>query len=648
VCISILSTVIVFDTPFAIVEHSQGATLYVNTTGSGRAYSSIQDAINASSSGDTVYVFPGAYYEELIIDKSISLIGEDNDYTVIEGKESYRTITVYSDWVNITGFSLRNAGGKDVDLDSAILIDSSSHCRIESNHIDSSEVRGIVLNNSDNNLLTNNLISKNNYSGIYLSYSHNNNISKNQILENSAGIYLRGSDNNNIQDNVILNHHSGIHIYYSDDTNISNNNVSFNEFHGIRVTDSKRGNIINNSICNSKYGINFRRAKEYSLKDNVLIYGGLYVEGDFPSLEIDSTNTVNGRAIYFLKEEADRIVPRNVGQVILYKCTNITIENLDLSECTVGITMRMCSWNTIINNRISFNRNKGMRLSVSDNNTIHNNTFSKNGEGIYMSSRDNDVSNNYFYKNDVGIYVSYADNVIHNNTFSENVDGIYLYRTAWNRIFHNQFNQSSNSGIKFRYSNNNSIYLNQFNGNKNGILLDRCSSDHLIDNNQIFQNHVFGNENGINLTKYACGNRIYNNSISSNHYGIFDHCGIYSGRDVGNNTFANNTLIGNAFDFTVDSDLDGHRDEMDIFPLDPTEWEDFDGDGVGDNGDAFPFDPDEWSDQDGDGIGDNSDMDNQSIFDWLDPMMLILWFLIFLTYIILYTLSRVKKMKSKK
>ncbi|MYF03253.1 MAG: hypothetical protein F4227_09900, partial [Gammaproteobacteria bacterium] len=60
---------------------------------------------------------------------------------------------------------------------------------------------------------------------------------------------------------------------------------------------------------------------------------------------------------------------------------------------------------------------------------------------------------------------------------------------------------------------------------------------------------------------------------------------------------------------TVDVDGDGFAADVDLFPLDPTEWYDSDGDGHGDNVDQFPNDVTEWSDTDNDGIGDNSDSD---------------------------------------
>ncbi len=67
-----------------------------------------------------------------------------------------------------------------------------------------------------------------------------------------------------------------------------------------------------------------------------------------------------------------------------------------------------------------------------------------------------------------------------------------------------------------------------------------------------------------------------------------------------------------------DDDNDGVLDELDAFPLDPTETVDTDGDGVGDNGDIFPSDPTEWADSDGDGVGDNADPFPNDPTEWVD------------------------------
>ena len=67
-----------------------------------------------------------------------------------------------------------------------------------------------------------------------------------------------------------------------------------------------------------------------------------------------------------------------------------------------------------------------------------------------------------------------------------------------------------------------------------------------------------------------------------------------------------------------DADGDGHSDETDAFPHDPTEWADSDGDGHGDNSDEFPEDGTEWHDSDGDGYGDNCDKFPLDSTEWRD------------------------------
>ena len=80
------------------------------------------------------------------------------------------------------------------------------------------------------------------------------------------------------------------------------------------------------------------------------------------------------------------------------------------------------------------------------------------------------------------------------------------------------------------------------------------------------------------------------------------------------------------FDFLdEDDDNDGVIDELDAFPLDPSEQVDTDSDGIGDNADtdddgdgvddgldAFPLDATESLDTDGDGIGNNVDTDDDN------------------------------------
>jgi parallel beta-helix repeat protein len=85
-----------------------GNTLYVDDSG-GADYVRIQDAINDASDGDTVFVYSGTYFENLVVDKSINLIGEDKNTTVIDGRQLDDTVWIKTSSVRLSGFSIVNS-----------------------------------------------------------------------------------------------------------------------------------------------------------------------------------------------------------------------------------------------------------------------------------------------------------------------------------------------------------------------------------------------------------------------------------------------------------------------------------------------------------------------------------------------------------
>jgi nitrous oxidase accessory protein NosD len=92
---------------------SNGNILYVGGSGQGN-YSTIQDAINAASRGDTVYVFSGTYNENVEFDKKLNLIGQDKNTTIINGNQKGCTINLSSENAAIEDFTIIG-GGFDTD-----------------------------------------------------------------------------------------------------------------------------------------------------------------------------------------------------------------------------------------------------------------------------------------------------------------------------------------------------------------------------------------------------------------------------------------------------------------------------------------------------------------------------------------------------
>jgi len=106
------------------------STEYVNVTyNPTRAVSdTIQGAIDAASSGDTVTVAVGTYYENPLVNKTLTLIGADRDTTVVDGGGSGDVMTVTSDDVEMTALNITNSGTGT--WDTGILLDTVQDCHI--------------------------------------------------------------------------------------------------------------------------------------------------------------------------------------------------------------------------------------------------------------------------------------------------------------------------------------------------------------------------------------------------------------------------------------------------------------------------------------------------------------------------------------
>ena len=213
----------------------------------------IQEAINAASPGDTIYVYNGTYLENVVVNKTVALIGEDVDLTVIDGKGAQGAGTVIyinSSHVSIRGFTIKNSGTNPYD--SGIYVDHSIGCNISGNKILNTN-DAISLYYSSNNLISSNVISFNYYSGVVLKSSSNNIIECNSLSSNYYGVYLYSSDGNMISDNMVSSNFYGIQLYSSGKNLISGNNVSASLDVGIHITFYSANNTFyHNNINNTK------------------------------------------------------------------------------------------------------------------------------------------------------------------------------------------------------------------------------------------------------------------------------------------------------------------------------------------------------------------------------------------------------------
>jgi len=429
-------------------------------------YGEIQDAINASQEGDTIQVFEGTYYENIIVNKSVNLIGNGSEDTTIDGDVNGAVVNITADWVNMSNFKVIGSRLYNVEYYTGIKIKSNNSNIFDNNC--SYNYHGIYLWDSSNCTIESNTC-ENNKRGIYFLNSSDCTIESNTCENNYFGIHLSGNTNNTISNNSCSNNIYDIFLFpFSNYNTFSKNTFSSN---GIYLLNSDYNTFHNNTFSNSRFGILLQYSKYNILTNNQFKGSGVYFSGSLEhwnTHSIDTTNTVNGKPIRYYINSTGKTVPKGAGQIILADCTQMIVENQNLSNGSVGILIgyssfiklssNTCSHNeygielyssnfiTLTNNNCSWNNREGITLTSSDNNTLVNNTCSNNRDGISLSaSHNNSLLNNSCSNNHWGILLSHADwNVLSNNTIFKNMLGIQFKRNSIYNIAHNNniFNNS--------------------------------------------------------------------------------------------------------------------------------------------------------------------------------------------------------------
>jgi len=382
-------------------------------------FPTIQEAINAASAGDTIFVYNGTYPEHIVVNKTVTLIGENRSSTIIDGQGIGTVVNITSNNVVFNGFTVKN-GTYDV-----YLYYSSGSKAINSTITDGSSEAGILLDHSNNNMIANNTIQSSRETGIYLYYSSGNTISQNNSTNNLVGIWLLYSNGNTIIKNNMTKNSYGVELRYSSSNTLKDNNMTDNNYNfGVQGT-----------------------SLTHFIQD------------------IDTSNKINGKPIYYWVNQRDKQIPSDAGYVAAVNSTNITVKNLDIRSNREGVLMAYTNNSVIESNTLSNSSESAIYLYNSNANTITRNTITTARDGVTLdSSNGNVASNNAIAKCDeYGIWLaSSSSNAISSNTATDSYIGAILYFSGGNIIAGNNLTRNS-YGIWLSSSNNNKIHHNNFN-----------------------------------------------------------------------------------------------------------------------------------------------------------------------------------------
>jgi parallel beta-helix repeat protein len=188
------------------------------------AYSTIQSAIDApeTQSGHTIFVRNGTYYENVVVNKTVSLIGENKYATIIDGSGTGVVISVTTNNVRISGFTVQNSG-TELQESAGIMLFGASSNNIISDNIVKTGVVGIRVR-GPNNTVSGNIVTDHTGWGI-VSSSNNSTISGNTATNNFVGLHLQFCSNNTFRGNTAINNYLGIYPYYCSNNSIYHNNI---------------------------------------------------------------------------------------------------------------------------------------------------------------------------------------------------------------------------------------------------------------------------------------------------------------------------------------------------------------------------------------------------------------------------------------
>lgn len=360
-------------------------------------------------------------------------------------------------------------------------------------------------------------------------------------------IFLNNVRNGKIENCIIENGSLGIYIWAGGKNIITNNTL------------------INNNLL-------FWETSEDTFIGNRFIERGFEVKGfeleRWNTHNIDTSNTVNGKPVYYWKNCNGGVIPSGAGQVILVNCTYVTVENQELTKSSHGIILGYSSNINVKGNTIDSNNEAGIYLWVSSENTIIDNNIFSNKEGINLqNSNNNTIQNNEIKTNGRGVslFHSSRNSIIGNNASSNNGDGINIYSSSYysserfipyGNTIKNNIVANNRNGIFIDNSNGNNIVDNIADSNRRSGLYVENSDENIFRNNfvsnnsagfylsssnrtEIIGNIALNNYYGFRLEDFSNETSIIGNNISNNYYGIglrFSYDNIFHHNNIINNT----------------------------------------------------------------------------------------------------------------
>jgi len=364
-----------------------------------------------------------------------------------------------------------------------IYLKNSHNNIIQENTIEEYEYGyGILLSSSTKNKLNTNLLSNCIGAISFTSSADNNTLTNNQITasrdffedetENlilgSYGLKIQSSSNNWANQNTFLNVSNAVQLISSFSNTVENSRIINCINYGIGLAnDANNNTILENKISNNKHGIQIARCSNNKLRNNEISgnINNLWVNGttlEHYMHDIDPSNTVDSKPVYYWVNQHNKTVPPDAGQVTLVKCTNITVTGVQISNNYNGLVLAYTSNCTITKTEVIANY-FGIKLFQSTNNTLVENNIKHNYWAIWLgNSKQNTIINNNIQENyKYGLlFFNANNNVVAGNNIQGNWIGAGFDGCSNNVVYHNNFITNQNYQVKIQKTTSENVPVN--------------------------------------------------------------------------------------------------------------------------------------------------------------------------------------------
>jgi parallel beta-helix repeat protein len=490
-----------------------------NDAGQPADFTTIQAAVAAANPGDEIVVKPGIYEENIVINKSISIVSESGNFsdTVVRAADvSQDVFSIWANGVNIKGFGISESNSAGIHVFEFI------ECHIEDNKLFNNSCGIDLYMMSSSNALENNEIS-NCLTGISIGGGMYNNLGNNSISSCSNGISLFDSSINVLENNKISKNIEGIYLTGESNGNtLAGNTVTLNEKSGLNIYGTSN-NLIYNNCFNNTVNVEFEESSGTNVwnttkTEGTNIAGGPYLGGNLWERPDGITYPEKARDIDLdgifdsqYNIEGTKFIdylPLKGFEPVVITVNNSTGPVADFTSIQAAIDNALPG-DTILIFPGVYEENVDVyvtNLTLTSQSSSSGNT---SGDTIIKAASSLD---DVFYVIADGVTIR-GLNIIGPVDYPSS--GIHLNGVKYCNIENNQLsNNYIDPTLNIISGNSSSILNDSGSAAGSGIRLD-SSSNNLLDSNT-----VSGNEISVLLSNSA-ENTLLNNSVSGSNYGIW-------------------------------------------------------------------------------------------------------------------------------